>query len=181
MPRNEVFRHEQHRVAVGMVLAVIVTAIMLSLAAFWDPEKTLMVPVAERLQTALRADVFVIGWLAAAIANVARLRFFSIEDIAGSSAGSGSQSVRDAVAILQNTAEQVVLAVLTHLVFAAVVGHPTAILMTLAAMFCVGRTLFWVGYKRGARGRALGFALTFYPTVTALGTSAAMLLLGRSG
>ena len=89
--------------------------------------------------------------------------------------------MRDAVAILQNTAEQVLLAVLTHLVFAAVIAHPAAMLITLVAMFCMGRTLFWVGYKRGAGGRALGFALTFYPSVAALGISAAMLLLGKSG
>ena len=181
MPRDEAFQHEQRRVAVGMALAVIITAVALSVAAFWEPEQTLVVPVAERLQAALREDVFVIGWLAATIANVARLRFTSIEDIAGSSAGSGSQSVRDAVSILQNTAEQVLLAVLTHLVFAAVIGHPAAMLTTLVTMFCMGRTLFWFGYKRGAGGRALGFALTFYPTVAALGISAAMLLLGKSG
>ena len=181
MPRDEAFRHEQRRVAVGMALAVIITAVALSVAAFWGAEKTLVVPVAERLQAALRADVFVVGWLAATIANVARMRFASIEDIAGSSVGSGSRSVRDAVAILQNTAEQVLLAVLTHLVFAAIIGHPAAMLTTLVTLFCVGRTLFWVGYKRGAGERALGFALTFYPTVAALGISAAMLLLGKSG
>ena len=181
MPREEAFRHEQRGVAAGMAVAAIPTAVVLALAAFWKPTAAGTVSVAERLQVALRADVFVICWLAAAIANVARLRFFSSDDIAGSSAGPGSQPVRDAVAILQNTVEQVVLAVPTHLVFAAIVAPPAAMLVALAGLFCVGRALFWIGYKRGARGRARGVALTFYPTVAALGISAVTLLLGRSG
>ncbi len=53
-------------------------------------------------------------------------------------------------------------------------------LTALAILFCIGRALFWAGYGRGAGGRALGFALTFYPTIAAFGLSAAMLLLGRS-
>ena len=34
-----------------------------------------------------------------------------------------------------------------------------------AFLFAIGRMLFIVGYRRGATGRSLGFALTFYPTV----------------
>lgn len=184
MPTDKTFRDEQRRVAFGMAMALAITAAVLALTASWGSSwgsTTIPVlPVAARLQAALRADLFVVPWLAAAIANVARLRFGSIEDIAGSSAGAGSQPVRDAVAILQNTAEQVVLAVLTHLVCAAVLARPTAMLIALAALFCAGRALFWVGYKRGAAGRAFGFALTFYPTVAALGIAAVVLLLGRS-
>lgn len=180
MPEDEAFRREQRRVAVSMALAVTITGVVLALAAFWEPEGPAQ-PVAERLQAALRADVFVVAWLAAAIGNVARLRFFSRDDIAGSGAGAGSQPVREAVAILQNTAEQVVLAVLTHLALAAILGRPTAMLVALAALFCAGRALFWAGYGRGAGGRALGFALTFYPSVAALGLAAVTLVLGRAG
>jgi len=177
---DEAFRNEQRRVAAGMASAAAITAVVLASSVFWAPGEDRVAPVAERLQTAMRADVFVVLWLAATIANVARLRFLSIEDIAGSGAGSGSRRVRDAVAILQNTAEQVVLAVLTHLGLAATMGEPTAMLVALAVLFSVGRALFWAGYGRGAGGRALGFALTFYPTIAALALSAAMLLLGRS-
>lgn len=35
-------------------------------------------------------------------------------------------------------------------------------------LFSIGRWLFAAGYARGAGARALGFALTFYPTVAAL-------------
>jgi hypothetical protein len=49
-----------------------------------------------------------VDWLAAAIANVARLRFFSPDDIGGSSHSPGSQHIKDAGTILQNTLEQTV-------------------------------------------------------------------------
>jgi uncharacterized membrane protein YecN with MAPEG domain len=42
-------------------------------------------------------------------------------------------------------------------------------------VFFVGRILFWRGYARGAPARALGFALTFYPSVAMI-----LLILGRS-
>lgn len=180
MARDEAFRREQRRVALGMAGAVLVTGIVLALAAFWEPDGPVL-PVAARLQAALRADVAVVAWLAAAIGNVARLRFLSRDDIAGSSAGAGSQPVREAVAVLQNTAEQVVLAVLTHLAVAAIIDRPAALLAALSVLFCLGRALFWAGYRRGAGARALGFALTFYPSVAALGLAAGTLLLGRAG
>ena len=35
-------------------------------------------------------------------------------------------------------------------------------------LFVIGRVLFWRGYAHGAPARALGFALTFYPSVVML-------------
>lgn len=35
----------------------------------------------------------------------------------------------------------------------------------LAALFLIGRILFWVGYHKNPYLRAFGFGLTFYPTV----------------
>lgn len=35
----------------------------------------------------------------------------------------------------------------------------------LAALFLMGRVLFWVGYHKNPYLRAFGFGLTFYPTV----------------
>jgi uncharacterized membrane protein YecN with MAPEG domain len=43
-----------------------------------------------------------------------------------------------------------------------------AVIDALVILFAVGRLLFWIGYRRGAAGRAFGFALTFYPSVLAL-------------
>ncbi|GJD30130.1 hypothetical protein PMNALOAF_1374 [Methylobacterium adhaesivum] len=178
MPGDDAFRQAQRRVALAMALGLTVTMGWLALAVALDAGHPAQ-PLAERLQAALRADLFVVGWLAAAIADVARRRFFSRDDIAGSAAGAASRAVREAAAILQNTAEQVVLAVPVHLALATVMARPTVALAALAALFGAGRALFWLGYRRGPGGRALGFALTFYPTVAALGLAAAMLVLGR--
>lgn len=160
-----------------MIGALVVAILALSAAAWVDRGET--VPsLMDRLRFALRADLLVVGWLAAAIANVARLRFFSEQDIAGSSAAGGSDEVRDAGAILQNTLEQVVLALAAHLIVAATFSRPQALLVALASLFALGRLLFWVEYKRGAAGRAFGFALTFYPSVLGLLASAAAIAFG---
>ena len=120
---------------------------------------------------ALAAAVLVpLVTLAAAIGNVARLRFFSPADIGGDD---GSLRVQQANAMLRNTVEQAVLAIPTYALLAWTRTGGAALLLTLAALFGIGRLLFWRGYARGAAGRALGFALTFYPTVGALVIAAA--------
>ena len=138
-------------------------------------------PLLHRLRFALRLDLLVVVWLAVAIANVARLRFFSPHDIAGSSVGTASEPVRAAGAILQNTFEQVVLAVVTHLIVAASFARSDAIVVPLACLFAIGRLLFWAGYGRDAPDRAFGFALTFYPTALALLVSAGAALIDLAG
>ncbi len=170
------FREEQRGVAVGMAAALGTAVIVLGAAAFAWPGEAL--PFPDRLQLTLRADLIVIAWLAAAIGNVARLRFFSEQDIGGSSAEEASAKVRVARAILQNTFEQAVLAIVTHLIVAATFARAGAVIVALACLFAAGRLLFWIGYRKGARTRAFGFALTFYPSVLALLASAAALLFG---
>ena len=133
---------------------------------------------ASRLQHALRLDLFVIIWLLATIGNVARLRFFSKNDIDGSSSEKESADVRDARAILQNTLEQVVFAIVTHVIVAAVFDRPTALITALVFLFFVGRLMFWVGFKHGAKRRAFGFGLTFYPSASALIASAVAAVVG---
>jgi uncharacterized membrane protein YecN with MAPEG domain len=64
-----------------------------------------------------------------------------------------------------------VLAVGAHLIVVATFGTSTAIVAALAGLFAVGRLLFWIGYRYGAKWRAFGFALTFYPSVLALAAS----------
>ena len=46
--------------------------------------------------------------------------------------------------------------------------HARVPVALFAACFTAGRLLFWTGYRDGAEARALGFALTFYPSVAAL-------------
>jgi hypothetical protein len=116
----------------------------------------------------LVAALLVLGWVV--VGNLARLRFFSAQDIHGASATSESETVRVERAVLQNTVEQALLAVPVQ--WALELLLPTqqlGILYALSGLFCVGRLAFWLGYRRGAGARSFGFAATFYPTAVAWG------------
>ena len=178
MAQDAAFHHEQRQVAAGMAAAALIAIAAIAIT-LWQGGGAAE-PVGERLAVALRLDLFVIVWLLASIGNVARLRFFSAQDIAGSANTTASQTVRQGNAILQNTLEQVVLAVAVHLALAATLPRPELLITTLVVLFGVGRLFFWLGYARGAAGRAFGFALTFYPTAFALIICAVLILTGRA-
>lgn len=161
------FRAEQRSVARRMAAALVIAVGVLGMAVATDRAAP-PAPFLSRLHVALRADLFVVIWLAAAIANVARLRFFSERDIAAASADTQTRTVQMAGAMLQNTVEQVALAVSTHLIVTATFDRSDVLVTALVALFAAGRLLFWAGYRHGARGRAFGFGLTFYPSVLAL-------------
>lgn len=171
MGDERAFKAEQRGVAIRMASALLLTIVVLGLVAF-ATHGCGVVPFPQRLQDALRIDLLVVLWVAVGIANVARLRFFSEQDIAGSGSQQAPDQVRIANAVLENSFEQAVLAIVTHLIVAATFAGSTPLIAALACLFVVGRLLFWTGYKRGARGRAFGFALTFYPSVIALLASA---------
>jgi uncharacterized membrane protein YecN with MAPEG domain len=166
MAASNNFRREQRGVALRMAAAVCVTVLVSAMCLCRGAAGP--TALAERLTVAAGADVFVLCWLAAAIGNVARLRFFSEDDIAGSGSGVATAEVGRAKAVLQNTLEQVVLAVPVHVALAVLVASSAPLIVALAALFATGRILFWVGYARGAEARAFGFALTFYPSIVGL-------------
>ena len=166
------FAREQRGVAIGMAAALVVALVVMIAAAAAD-RAAAPLRLDMRLTDALRADAFVLVWLAAGIAHVARLRFFSPADIGGSVAAAGD-AVGRGRAILQNTLEQVCLAIPVHLMLAAVLPQSGTLIVAMAVLFGIGRLCFWAGYRHGARWRAFGFALTFYPSVG--GLAAAMLL-----
>jgi hypothetical protein len=122
----------------------------------------------ERLLIAAKTDLIVVLWLAIAISDVARRRFFSPLDIMGSSEATGSRQIRNASAFLQNTLEQVAVAVPAHFALAAFYPGSPAIVPALGGLFSLGRLLFWIGYPRGPVARAFGFAISFYPSIGAL-------------
>ncbi|MBI1206713.1 MAG: MAPEG family protein [Azospirillum sp.] len=162
---------EQRRVALGMAGGALCSALVLGVGMWLFP---LPLPpldgMAERLAFALRADLLVLIWLAAAIGNVARKRFFSPADIQGSGFSDPSAALAVDVAIVQNTLEQTVLALGAHLALASVLrGSEMALIPLLVGLFCLGRASFWFGYRGGAGSRAFGFATTFYPTLFAYG------------
>ncbi len=165
---------QQRGVLKGIVAAAAVTAVALAGVVWWRPD--FLVPgeaISARLGFVLRTDLAIAAVLAFTIGSLARHRFFTPADIDGArdhgGMVAGTPRAKVLESILQNTLEQAVLAVLVHLIWAATM--PAAWLPAIAAaatLFLVGRILFWRGYDRGAAARALGFGLTFYPTVLML-------------
>lgn len=164
---------EQRRVLRGMVLAMATTVAVLMFGGMlaW-PILPVLPGVADRLSFALRCDLLVVIWLVAAVAAVARGRFFSAADIDGAAFGPSGGRIALASAVLQNTLEQVVLAVTVHLGLASLLrGREMVLVPLLVGLLCAGRLAFWMDYRHGAGGRALGFGLTFYPSVLGLGVA----------
>ncbi len=82
----------------GAAVAVTLATLLLLLA--WQPF-TLpdLATLASRLAFVARVEILVFAWLGAAIANVARLRFFSATDIGGSAQAAASPAVLRANAL----------------------------------------------------------------------------------
>lgn len=157
----------QRGVLRGMLAAVAVTLVVIPGAILWQPSFVQpLLPVEQRLVAALRWDAPVLVCLVLAIGLLARHRFFTPADIDGSGLTAGTDRARVLQAVLQNTLEQAVIAVLAHLLWTA--STPAgwfAAVPAAAILFVVGRVCFAAGYRGGAPARAFGFALTFYPTV----------------
>ncbi len=174
---DQPFQKEQHRAALGMGAAIAVTlAILLLLLASQPFTLPDFATPAARLAFVARVETLVFAWLGVAIANVARLRFFSATDIGGSAQAAASPAVLRANAVLQNTLEQAVFAAGSHCALAVQLPAGWMVVLPgLVGLFCVGRALFWLGYRHGAAARAFGFALTFYPSVAACVAAVALL------
>ncbi|MGD0191579.1 MAG: MAPEG family protein [Rhizomicrobium sp.] len=105
--------------------------------------------------------------LMAGIAMVANRRFF-VPDAMDGTRTPASRSLEVNLRYNQNTLEQVVLAAIAWTGLAlALPFDRLSLIPALAILFVVARALFWFGYLVAPWARALGFALTFYPTVAA--------------
>ncbi|WP_428515690.1 MAPEG family protein [Roseovarius sp.] len=100
--------------------------------------------------------------LALMIGRLAQRRFFD-DDIIDGQPLTGGAAVDSRV--LQNTVEQVVLALCIWPLVGFFLGAGTV--LALGIGFAVARVAFWVGYHMAPPLRAFGFAATFYPTVLA--------------
>jgi hypothetical protein len=171
------FDREQRGILRGMTLAALVTAAAFAGACFWPVVAGSEVPGGERLAYAVRCDVFVLIWLLAAVARVARTRFVSPEDIAGAGLSEATPPVSRSQAILQNTLEQTLLALPVHLSLATLLPRAwLGLIPMLVVLFGIGRSAFWRNYQYGAARRAFGFGLTFYPTVAAYALSIVLII-----
>ncbi|MBO9788020.1 MAPEG family protein [Xanthomonas phaseoli] len=104
-----------------------------------------------------------------AIARMAKHRFVTPADIDGSALSDGTARARTLQSLLQNTTEQLAFALPVYV--AALLSTRPAIQAAVPACACaflLGRLIFFATYSGGAGARALGFALTFYPTVLLL-------------
>ncbi len=157
----------QRRVMRNMLAALTLSVAALAWAAVAGPPFLLPpVDAASPFVWALTWDAGILVCLIVAIGNLARHRFFTPADIDGGGLTAGTERAHVFQAVLQNTLEQTVIAVLSHLFWAAVMPFGAqAALPVAAALFVVGRICFAAGYAGGAGARAFGFALTFYPTV----------------
>jgi hypothetical protein len=169
---------KQRGVLKGMVLGAAITLVVIPGAIALGPMMlSLGATVEDRMAFALRADAFVALWLAISIGLLARHRFFTPEDIDGGGLTEGTATASILQATLQNSLEQTVLAALVHLAWA--VFMPVTWMSAIPAavvLFLTGRVLFVRGYRGGAPSRAVGFTLTFYPSVLMI-----VLLVGAAG
>ena len=161
---------KQRGVLKGMIVGASVTVFVIVGTILWGPRLLSMdASVSERIAFALRADAFIALWLGISVALLARHRFFTPEDIDGGGLTRGTDMAQVLQATLQNTLEQTVLAVLVHCIWAIVM--PSSWISAVPAaviLFLCGRVLFLRGYRGGAPARAVGFTLTYYPTVLML-------------
>ena len=150
-----------------MVAGLLITLFAVTLVVVAPPRGLLPGQgAASALVQALKWDVLLVACLAANIGMLARHRFFTPADIDGGGLSQGTSQAQLLQSILQNTLEQAVLALSVHLTWAAAMPQNwQAAVPAAAILFVFGRLLFWKGYARGAPLRALGFALTFYPSV----------------
>ena len=151
-------------IGLGLTIAAVIIGYSRSAAATLD----------SRTAT-LGTAVLMLGlWLAAAIGDVARRRFGSDDAIGGGDRVDPRVDVANA--ILRNTAEQALLAGIAYTALTLLSDHARVPVALFAACFSAGRLLFWTGYRDGAEARALGFALTFYPSIAALLMAAVALI-----
>ena len=159
---------KQTGVLKGVVAGLAITLVVLGLAiaGMLSP---LMPGARPPLAHALTWDTLVLACLAVNIGLLARHRFFTPDDIDGGGLTPGTATAHLLQSMLQNTLEQSVLALGVHATWASVMPQAwQAAVPAVVILFVIGRVLFWRGYAHGAPGRALGFALTFYPQVVML-------------
>ncbi|XP_033105804.1 transmembrane protein 79-like [Anneissia japonica] len=78
----------------------------------------------------------------------------------------GSHIITVHCRVLQNTLEQIVIRVPSELILCTYLEPGSMkILPLLVILFVLARLIFWFGYIRDPYQRALGFAMTYMPTV----------------
>ena len=158
---------KQLLVLMGMIAAAIVVFLL------WTRLPLLPFPTPVGDDAATRI-AFAAHWLLlpglallAGVLGLASRRFFVADAIDGTRTPE-SRSLEINLRYNQNTVEQVILAAIAWSGLALQLSHDRLTLIpALAILFLAARAIFWIGYLIAPWARALGFGLTFYPTVIA--------------
>lgn len=151
----------------GMVLAITVAVLTIILAIYFDPfSYSLIENVLGRIEVLGISIILPTLTLIISIGRLAKFRFFSPDDIDGSALTKGSEGALLLQSLLQNTLEQLVIAISVYAAWSFFMPVSwLSVLPLCSVLFVFGRILFFKNYKDGAASRAFGFALTFYSTV----------------
>lgn len=156
------FTRTQVGVALGMMAGLAITVV----AFVWPDPPPVPAGTEERLALWLAAAVAVAFWLLVGVALLARHRFFTPADIDGGGLTEGTATAKLLQTLIQNTLEQAMLAIPAYGAWLWLMPEGRRSLVILCAgLFFLGRLLFFALYARGAAWRAIGFTLTFYPSV----------------
>ena len=156
------FARTQAGVALGMAAGFAAT-----FAAFAWPRLPPVPPgTDDRLALWLAASLAVASWLLIGVVLLARHRFFTPADIEGGGLTEGTATAKLLQTLIQNTLEQAALAIPAYGAWLWLMPEGRrGLVIACAGLFFLGRLLFFALYAQGAPWRALGFTLTFYPTV----------------
>ncbi len=160
---------KQQGVLSGMLLGGAISITIILVGCLLNPFAfAAELPWIDRLQVLFNSLLPLGVLLVAAIGRQAKHRFQSA-DIDGGGLHQDSPRTVLLQSLVQNTLEQTTLAVVVYAAWAVLMPSAWLSVVPLAATsFSVGRILFFARYQKGAPGRSLGFALTFYPSVIML-------------
>lgn len=149
---------KRRRIALGMAGGLVWAGALLAVAAVF-----VRLPVFALIPTIMTAYLAPGLVLLAMIGRLGNRRFFDDAIIDGGPLTGAAETDRR---VLQNTVEQLVLALAVWPAAAVLLGADgPGVIVTLGLGFAVARLAFWAGYHRSPPLRAFGFAATFYPTV----------------
>ena len=168
MPLTE----KQTGVLKGIILGALIALCIVGLGSHLNPfNYQEPLNTTGKLRVAILACIIPAVFLAASIGRLAKHRFFTPEDIDGGGLSNGSAQSLLLQSLLQNTFEQTLLASLVYCAWSIVMPATSLSVVPIAALaFGLGRILFFTGYKKGAPSRAIGFTLSFYPSIIMLAT-----------
>jgi hypothetical protein len=156
------FTRTQAGVAAGMAGGLAATVAIF----LWPSLPSVPAEADERIRLWSACSLVATLWLLIAVGRLAGHRFFTPADIDGGGLTEGTPKAKLLQTLVQNTLEQCLLAIPAYGAWLWLAPDGRRGLVVLcAACFALGRLLFFAGYARGAPFRALGFTLTFYPTV----------------